>query len=243
MAKKYTPKNAALDFICQLLTRGAVLLAVATAFLSMYPPSPLAPLFHNSDPKAQATTVLYFAIVMVVSLLVYELIAIGIYRSVKRGFTRKDLASGREFDNKAIQQAQEAPAPQDRRKAVTIPSDAFDQEVAWLFKTIYPVQAKVDTSGKGKINIKLYNEINTFIGVVQASQDPIDKYVSPEALKSLNSYKSKANLTRAFFVSTGKFSDDTLEQAKMMGITLIDGQLLDDWRKKAKAKDRLQTSS
>lgn len=236
MAKRSKAKKVALDILYDLATRGAILLAVATAFLSMYPPSPLAPLYHNPDPKAQANLVLYFAITMAVSALIYFAIVLVIYRSLKRGITRRDLATGHEFEDKDIQQAKAAPASRDRKKAITIPQEQFDKEVAWLFESIYPVKARVDTTGKGKINITLHNDKQALVGVAQASQDADDKWVRPEALKSLNSYKTKANLSRAFFVTTGKFTDDTLEQAKMMGITLVDGQLLDSWRRKVKAK-------
>jgi hypothetical protein len=234
MPKKIKPKKIALDIFYDMATRGAFLLAIATAFWSMNPSSPLASLYHTSDPQAQGNVLLYFVGTMIVSLFLYLAIVIVIYRFLKRGIVRQDLATGREFDDPALHQV--ASPARDRQKAVTIPSEEFDKEVAWLFECVYPVKTKVDTSGKGKINITIYNDKQALIGVAQASQDADDKWVRPEALKSLNSYKAKANLARAFFVTTGKFTDDTLEQAQMMGITLIDGQLLDNWRKKAKAK-------
>lgn len=230
-------KRAFLDVIFELLTRGAIVLAVVTTFAAMYPPSPLGPLFHNPDPKAQSNMVLYFAIILAVSAVIYTIVALSIYRMIKRGMTRKDLATGQEFNEAQLRRDQmTAIDAKDRSKAVTIPSHEFDQEVAWLFNTLYPVQAQVDSTGKGKINIKLYNDKKALVGIVQASQDAEDKIIKPIMLKSLNSYKSKANLSRAFFVTTGMFDDDTLQQAKMMGITLVDGPLLDAWRKRAKVK-------
>src|SRR5258708_8341025 len=205
----------------------------------MNPPSPLAPLFHNPDPQAQANSVLYFAIVLSVSFLVYGVIAAIVYRAVKRGSTTRNLATGREFNTRSLQRNNPSTvAPSYRAKAVTIPSHEFDQEVASLFSAMYPVKAKVDAPGKGKINIKLYNDSGTMVGVVQASQDAEGRFLKPEVLRSLNSYKSKANLSRAFLVTTAMFGDDTLQQAKMMGITLIDVPLLDAWRKRAKAREQ-----
>ncbi len=205
----------------------------------MNPPSPLAPLFHNPDPQAQANSVLYFAIVLPVSFLVYGVIAAIVYRAVKRGSTTRNLATGREFNTRSLQRNNPSTvAPSYRAKAVTIPSHEFDQEVASLFSAMYPVKAKVDAPGKGKINIKLYNDSGTMVGVVQASQDAEGRFLKPEVLRSLNSYKSKANLPKAFFVTTAMFGDDTLQQAKMMGITLVDGPLLEAWRKRARAKQQ-----
>jgi hypothetical protein len=76
------------------------------------------------------------------------------------------------------------------------------------------VTAEVDTSGKGKIHIKTYNDKRAMVGIAQASRDAEGKLLKPDVLRSLNSYKSKANLPRAFFVTTAMFGDETLKQAK-----------------------------
>src|SRR5262249_11487613 len=95
-------KKALLDLIWRGLTTGALVLTIATAFASMYAPSPLAPLFHNPDPKGQENVVLYFTGVLVASSLLYMMAALLIYRAVKRSFTARNLASGKEFDESAL---------------------------------------------------------------------------------------------------------------------------------------------
>ncbi len=87
MSKKYTPKDAALELIWRGLMLVVVILTLATAFGSMYPPSPLAPIFHNPDPNVQASSVLYLAIIASVAMLVYAIIAMLIYRSIEGNFT------------------------------------------------------------------------------------------------------------------------------------------------------------
>ncbi len=150
--------------------------------------------------------------------------------------SRKNLASGKEFNAPNQRQSSNPSNPRERKKAVTIPNDDIQQEVAWVFNTLYPVKARVDNPPKGKINIKLYDNQDTLVGVVQVSQDPEDKFLPPTVLNTLNSYKSKANIAKAFFVTTAMFRDDTAVQAKEMGISLVDGPLLDAWRKRARAK-------
>ncbi|HVO43589.1 MAG TPA: restriction endonuclease [Aggregatilineales bacterium] len=160
----------------------------------------------------------------------------------RRASARKNLASGNEFNRADLQQYSNTPDPRQRKKAVTIPEEDIEQEVAWVFNTLYPVKARVDNPPKGKINIKLFDEQGKMLGVVQVSRDPEDTFLPPTALSSLNSYKSKANVAKAFFVTTGMFRDDTSAQAKEMGISLVDGPLLDAWRKRARAKSGVNGS-
>ena len=154
----------------------------------------------------------------------------------RRTSSRKNLASGKEFNHFDVQQRSNLPDPRQRNKAVTIPNVDIEQEVAWVFSTLYPVKARVDSPSTGKINIKLYDQQGAIVGVVQVSQDPEDSFLPPTVLSTLNSYRSKAKIAKAFFVTTGMFRDDTSAQAKDMGISLVDGPLLDAWRKRARAK-------
>jgi hypothetical protein len=123
----------------RILTVGAIVLTVVTPFASMYPPSPLAPLFHDPDSKAQANSVLYFAIVGVVSGILYTAIAVFIYRTVTRSITARNLASGHEFDEEQLRKdRRRSGSPRDRARAVTIPRHEFEQEVASLLRAVYP---------------------------------------------------------------------------------------------------------
>jgi hypothetical protein len=84
MARYRKQKKTTLDVFYDIAMRGAVILAVITAFLSMYPPSPIAYLFQSTDPNEQSKVVLYFALVAIGSLFVYGIIIKNIYDILKR---------------------------------------------------------------------------------------------------------------------------------------------------------------
>src|SRR5260221_12448782 len=61
----------------------------------------------------------------------------------KRQSRRKNLSSGNEFNRPDVQQNSQISDTRRRKKAITIPNEDIEQEVAWVFNTLYPVKARV----------------------------------------------------------------------------------------------------
>ncbi len=229
-------KDALLDTLYRSLVTAAGLLALFTSFFIAPNLPVLEPYLRSQDGN---TVILSWTFVMIGTFLLYTYLAMLIYRVAKRSVSSRGLASRRQLSRPWVPPVQPEPATaRMRKKAITIPDEQFQEEVAWVFSSLFPVQGKVAIREGGKIHIKLYNDKNALVGVVQASQDDERKVLLPSVLRILNSYKSKSGVPCAFLVTTARFSDELRKQAKAMQIDLVDGLLLDEWRKRARAKVR-----
>ncbi len=227
-------KHAFLDTLFDGLRLAAGLLALFTSFV-IAPNLPfLAPYLHSQDGN---TVILAWTLVIIGTFVLYTYIAMAIYKTVKRQVNSPGLASRRPLSRSWVPAVQSEPAAsRTRKKAITIPDEQFQEEVAWVFSSLFPVRGKVEIRDGGKIHVKLYNDKDVLVGVVQASQDNERRALQPSVLRTLNSYKSKSGVPRAFLVTTACFSDELRQQAKVVRIDLVDGVLLDEWRKRARAK-------
>jgi restriction endonuclease Mrr len=121
------------------------------------------------------------------------------------------------------------------------PSD-FEKEVGWVFARLFPVKPQlVGGIGDGGIDLNLYDTSGTLVGIVQAKRYGANKTLKPSFLRELDSCKRRLGVRRAFLVTTAQFSAETRQQAKDMGIDLVDGKLFEEWRAKAgKTKTKTQ---
>lgn len=218
-------KSVLLDTLFRALMLITNLLALWVA-LSVLPNVPaLAPIIHSPD---QQTVLLGWVVLMAATFLAFNLVALGLYRFL-RGIiggdeevyressngreTSRDVQYRRQTGRRAKARPVNPSAPPIVGGANITPGFPVDleDEIAHLFSALYPVNARVDNPRKGKINIKLYDAKGGLAGVVQVSPDNDAAVLGPDALRTLNAYKSKSGVSRAFFVSTGRFSEATIQ--------------------------------
>jgi hypothetical protein len=127
----------------------------------------------------------------------------------------------------------------EQRKASKLSPKEFEREVARVFELLYPVPINAEVlggAGDGGIDIKLYDKTGTLLGIIQAKKHDEQKALSPSFLRDLDSCKRRLGVRRAFLVTTARFSVDTSQQAKAMGIDLVDGTTFEKMQKLADAK-------
>lgn len=126
------------------------------------------------------------------------------------------------------------PQPGKLTRAVNLSPSDFEEEVAWVFARLFSLKPqRVGGKGDGGIDINLYNDRGTLVGIVQAKRYGANKTLNPSFLRELDSCKRRLGVRRAFLVTTAQFSAETRQQAKNMGIDLVDGRLFEEWRAKA----------
>ena len=115
----------------------------------------------------------------------------------------------------------------------------FEQEVAWVFGTLFKLQAEVVGRSKdGGIDVKLYDSGGTLAGIIQAKRYDEKKALSPSFLRELDSCKRRMGVARAYLVTTAHFSPSFRQQAQEMQIDLLDGATFEEWRNRAYAVAR-----
>jgi HJR/Mrr/RecB family endonuclease len=111
----------------------------------------------------------------------------------------------------------------------------FEHEVAWVFGTLFALQAEVvGAAGDGGIDINLYDRSGMRVAIVQAKK--YSRTVPPSALRDLDSCRRRTGVRRAFLVTTGKFSKATHQAALGMKIDLVDGEKYAVLKKQAQEK-------
>lgn len=120
-------------------------------------------------------------------------------------------------------------APPTRHKAAT----QFEYDVAGLINAMTGKRTQVvGGKGDGGIDIKVYDEKNSLVGVVQCKNVSQNKTVPPAYIRDLNSARHYHHVNIAYLVTTGRFSDQSHELARKLGVKLIDGQALKRMRAK-----------
>jgi hypothetical protein len=121
------------------------------------------------------------------------------------------------------------------------PSD-FEREVARLIEVLTGNKTEVcGASGDGGVDIKVYNEKKRLIGVIQCKRVNASKTVPPSVIRDLNTVKHQHQVNTAYLITTGRFSEDSQQLAKELGVRLIGGIELD--RMRTKAQERLSAKS
>ncbi len=121
--------------------------------------------------------------------------------------------------------------------AVTLSSAEFEQEVAWVFGTLFKLQAEVvGRANDGGIDVKLYDSGGTLVGIIQAKRYDEKKTLNPSFLRELDSCKRRMGVAHAYLVTTARFSADLRRQAEEMHIDLVDGSTFEEWRQQAYAR-------
>lgn len=117
------------------------------------------------------------------------------------------------------------------------PSD-FENEVAWVLEQLYPVKAKcVGGMGDGGIDIELYDvESQTRRVIVQCKRYLPNRTVPPSEIRDLDSCRRRTGVRQALLVTTGRFSEQTQNEAKSWGIDLMDGAKFEEARTAAYRK-------
>jgi hypothetical protein len=129
-----------------------------------------------------------------------------------------------------------------RRKALrlhhaSVAPDDFEQEVAWLINVLTRNKAVVvGGSGDGGIDIKVFDRKERLVGIVQCKRYNPDSVLPPGYVRELHSVKLSNGVGTATLVTTARFSDQTRQDAKELGIDLVDGSKLTQLKLKARAK-------
>jgi hypothetical protein len=116
-------------------------------------------------------------------------------------------------------------------------SHVFEQEVAALIKTLTGNQTVVvGGAGDGGVDIEVYNEKQRLIGVIQCKQVKANKILPPAVIRELNTVKHYRQVNTAYLVTTGRFSQESIELARELGVRLISGTELTKLRQKTTSK-------
>jgi HJR/Mrr/RecB family endonuclease len=118
----------------------------------------------------------------------------------------------------------------------------FEFEVAWVFEQLMGVQCKVvGEAGDGGVDIRVY-KAGRYVGIVQCKKYALDLTVSPMHIRDLESCKRREGVQRAIMVTTSRFSDNVVGEARSNGLDLIDGARYEEMRQRASRQTAAQAS-
>lgn len=132
--------------------------------------------------------------------------------------------------------------PRPKAAPISIPSAElspadFEREVGWVFCNLYQLRAVICAgSGDGGIDVKLLDNDSHLVGIIQAKRYAPDKALSPAYLRDLYGVKCATGVSRAWLVTTARFSNEVRLQAHHLGIELVDGQRFESLRLLARSK-------
>lgn len=120
----------------------------------------------------------------------------------------------------------------------------FEYEVASMINQLTGKRTQVvGGAGDGGVDIKVYDDNMRLVGVVQCKNFAANKTLNPSYIRELNSVKHYHQVNIAYLVTTGKFSRDSQDLAKKLGVRLIDGEALKSLRKQVIQSQRRYTGS
>lgn len=110
----------------------------------------------------------------------------------------------------------------------------FEHEVAHLLNTLTRYKAVVvGGANDGGVDINLFAGSN-LVGIVQCKLYDPKRALSPAFIRELYACKMQAGVRNAILVTTTYFSKSAEQEARKMGIKLIDGDKLDQMREQAR---------
>jgi MFS family permease len=120
--------------------------------------------------------------------------------------------------------------PTRAKKNITYPSsyqlspDDFENEVAWVFEQLYPVQARITGgAGDGGVDVVFYDRQGQMVGIAQCKRYRPGKLLAPTHLRDLDSVRLRSGAAKAYLITTARFSQASFAQAQAWSIHLIDG--------------------
>ena len=110
----------------------------------------------------------------------------------------------------------------------------FEYEVAGLINQLTGKRTQVvGGAGDEGIDIKVLDDDDRLVGIVQCKKVDRNKAVYPAYIRDLNTVRHYHHVNTAYLVSTGYFTEKSQELAKSLGVKLIDGNALRQIRKRA----------
>jgi len=104
--------------------------------------------------------------------------------------------------------------------------DEFEEHVAWVITNSTPYSAKrVGGSGDGGIDVEVFKG-HRRVGIIQCKRYEPTKSLPPSFIRELATVRAMADVETAYLVTNAKFSKQSRETAKTLGIRLIDGEKL-----------------
>jgi len=104
--------------------------------------------------------------------------------------------------------------------------DEFEEHVAWIITNSTPYSAKRGGgSGDGGVDIEVFKG-HRKVGVIQCKRYKPSKSLPPSFIRELATVRAMADVETAYLVTNAKFSKQSQETAKTLGVRLIDGKKL-----------------
>ena len=176
----------------------------------------------------QVFTLYGIGIGFVVWFVFYIIIALRIrareWQRIQRELAKEELSK---VQSKA--QSPSTPRPLDELFA-----SQFEREIAWLFNTITPTKALVvGGAGDGGVDIELHQN-GKLVGIVQCKRYDPTRILQPDHVRAFYATKTQRGVNRAYLVTTARVSKATVNEAKKLGIQIMDGNELNTHYQKAK---------
>lgn len=110
----------------------------------------------------------------------------------------------------------------------------FEEEIAWLITATTGHKAEVvgGSSDQG-IDIEVYGKSGKRIGIVQCKRYDPSRPLPPNHVRELFAVKRRFRVPTAYLATTTYFSDSTRQEARELGIRLMDGTTIRRMQKKA----------
>jgi len=131
-----------------------------------------------------------------------------------------------------------APATPRPPSLISLTPKEFEHEIAFILRTLRPGYRIEVTGGAGDggIDLTIYDPYGILLGIVQAKRYSPERYVSPSALRDLDSCRRRLGVRHALLVTTATFSQETWDAARAWDIALWDGEQLAHQRQVAYAR-------
>lgn len=177
----------------------------------------LASYFGLYNLKVEALT--SFGIAFVAAFIVFIFVGTTIYRREKRYV--ESLLN----DKNGKTPESETPIEHEYKYHKMKPEE-FEEHVAWIITNSTSYSAKrVGGSGDGGVDIEVFKG-HRKVGVIQCKRYKPSKSLPPSFIRELATVRAIANVETAYLVTNAKFSKQSRETAKTLGIRLIDGKKL-----------------
>lgn len=119
----------------------------------------------------------------------------------------------------------------------TLDPTVFEEEIAWLISATTPYDAQViGGAGDGGIDVEVFNQQGKRVGIVQCKRYDPSRPLPPAFVRELFAVKHRHNVSTAYLATTAYFTQNTQQEARELGIRLMDGKTIRRMQKKAHAQ-------